>query len=71
LQKTKLACHSGGHINTYCCGGKGYYQAKGELARLLFAGDVVEIPANTIHWQGAAPDSGFSHLAIETNSQNQ
>jgi len=61
--------HAGGQI-LVAVGGKGYYQAKGEPARLLLPGDVVEIPANVVHWHGAAPDSWFSHLAIETNPQN-
>ncbi len=61
--------HSGGQI-LVAVGGKGYYQAQGEPARLLLPGDVIEIPANVIHWHGAAPDSWFSHLAIETNPQN-
>jgi 4-carboxymuconolactone decarboxylase len=61
--------HTGGQI-LVVVGGKGYYQTKGEPARLLLPGDVVEIPANVIHWHGAAPDSWFSHLAIETNPQN-
>lgn len=60
--------HSGGQI-LVVVGGKGFYQAKGEPARLLLPGDVVEIPANVIHWHGAAPDSWFSHLAVETNPQ--
>jgi len=60
--------HTGGQI-LVAVGGKGYYQAKGEPARLLLPGDVVEIPANVVHWHGAAPDSWFSHLAIETNPQ--
>jgi len=60
--------HTGGQI-LVVIGGKGYYQAKGEPARLLLPGDVVEIPANVIHWHGAAPDSWFSHLAIEANPQ--
>ena len=60
--------HTGGQI-LVVVGGKGYYQAKGESARLLLPGDVVEIPANVVHWHGAAPDSWFSHLAIETNPQ--
>lgn len=60
--------HSGGQI-LIAISGKGYYQAKGESARLLLPGDVVEIPANVVHWHGAAPDSWFSHLAIETNPQ--
>ena len=60
--------HTGGQI-LVVVGGKGYYQAKGEPARLLLPGDVVEIPANVVHWHGVAPDSWFSHLAIETNPQ--
>lgn len=60
--------HTGGQI-LVAVGGKGYYQAKGEPARRLLPGDVVEIPANLVHWHGAAPDSWFSHLAIETNPQ--
>jgi len=60
--------HTGGQI-LVVVGGKGYYQAKGEPARLLLPGDVVEIQANVVHWHGAAPDSWFSHLAIETNPQ--
>lgn len=60
--------HTGGQI-LVAVGGKGYYQARGEAARLLLPGDVVEIPANVEHWHGAAPDSWFSHLAIECNPQ--
>lgn len=60
--------HTGGQI-LVAVGGKGYYQARGEAARLLLPGDVVEIPADVEHWHGAAPDSWFSHLAIECNPQ--
>lgn len=60
--------HSGGQI-LIAIGGEGYYQAKGEMARLLLPGDVVEIPSNVVHWHGASPNSWFSHLAIETNPQ--
>ena len=61
--------HTGGQI-LIVVGGKGFYQAKGEPAHMLLPGDVVEIPANVVHWHGASPDSWFSHLAIETNPQN-
>ncbi|HET8944859.1 MAG TPA: cupin domain-containing protein [Dehalococcoidia bacterium] len=27
-------------------------------------GDVVYVPANEMHWHGAAPDSEFAHLSI-------
>ena len=45
--------------------GRGYYQEWGKAPRELFPGDVVNIPAGIKHWHGAAPDSWFSHLAIE------
>jgi 4-carboxymuconolactone decarboxylase len=37
---------------------------------MLLPGDVIEIPSNVIHWHGASPKDWFSHLAIETNPQN-
>lgn len=58
--------HTGGQL-LICVGGVGYYQEKGKPARCLVAGDVVEIAPNTVHWHGAAPDSWFSHLAVECN----
>jgi quercetin dioxygenase-like cupin family protein len=49
--------------------GRGYYQAWGEAPRELHSGDVVNIPANTKHWHGAAQDSWFAHLAIEVPAE--
>lgn len=60
--------HTGGQI-LVAVGGRGYYQAEGEPARELLPGDVVEIAPDAVHWHDAAPDSWFSHLAIETNPQ--
>lgn len=60
--------HTGGQI-LIVTGGKGYYQVREEAARQLVPGDIVEIPADVEHWHGAAPDSWFSHLAIECNPQ--
>ena len=48
-----------------CTGGRGYYQEWGKEAQELHPGDVVNIPAGVKHWHGAAPDSWFSHLAVE------
>ncbi len=56
---------SGGGQILMVTGGKGYYQEWGNQARLLQPGDVVNIPAGVKHWHGAAPDSWFSHLAVE------
>lgn len=60
--------HTGGQI-LIAVGGRGYYQEKGKNARLLLPGDVVEIAPDVVHWHGAAPDSWFSHLAIECNPE--
>ena len=49
--------------------GIGYYQEKGEPARRLFPGDIVEIAPDVVHWQGAAPDSWFAHIAVTANPQ--
>lgn len=47
-----------------CTEGVGYYQEKGKRARRLVSGDVVNIPANILHWHGAAPDNRFTHIGI-------
>ena len=49
--------------------GIGYYQEKGEPARRLFPGDIVEIAPDVEHWHGAAPDSWFAHIAVTANPQ--
>lgn len=60
--------HRGGQI-LLVTAGRGYYQEWGKKARELRAGDVVEIPAEVKHWHGAAPDSWFSHIAIEIHPE--
>jgi len=44
--------------------GEGFYQEKGNLARPLKKGDVVNIPENVEHWHGASATSRFVHIAI-------
>lgn len=58
--------HTGGQI-LIVTAGRGYYQERGSAARELLPGDVVEIASDVEHWHGAAPDSWFSHLAVECN----
>lgn len=48
-------------------GGVGYYQEWGKEPVKITEGTVINIPANVKHWHGAAPDSWFSHLAIEVD----
>ncbi len=59
----------GGQI-LICIAGRGYYQEWGKAAQELHPGDVVNIPAGVKHWHGAAPDSWFSHLAVEVPGED-
>ena len=63
------AQNGGGQI-LICIAGRGFYQEWGEAVRELQPGDVVNIPAGVKHWHGAAPDSWFSHLAIEVPGED-
>lgn len=59
----------GGQI-LVCVAGRGYYQEWGKPAQELHPGDVVNVPVGVKHWHGAAPDSWFSHLAVEVPGEN-
>lgn len=59
----------GGQI-LICVGGRGYYQEWGKDAIEMLPGDCINIPVCVKHWHGAAPDSWFSHLAIEVPGEN-
>lgn len=61
---------SGGGQILVCVGGRGYYQEWGKEAQELHTGDVVNIPVGVKHWHGAAPDSWFSHLAVEVPGED-
>lgn len=60
--------HTGGQL-LIAVGGVGYYQERGQAARRLLPGEIVEIAPNVEHWHGAAPTSWFAHLAVECNPQ--
>ena len=65
---------SGGGQILLCTAGRGYYQEWEKEPRELKPGDVVNIPAEVKHWHGAAPDSWFSHVAVEvpgTETKNE
>lgn len=64
--RTNWHKHSGGQI-LLVLGGEGRYQERGGEIRILHKGDVVRIPLNVEHWHGAAPDSWFTHISVETN----
>ena len=60
----------GGGQMLICVGGRGYYQEWGKDPVEMKPGDCVNIPEGVRHWHGAAPDSWFSHLAIEVPGEN-
>lgn len=64
--RTNWHTHSGGQI-LLVLDGEGFYQEEGQPAQKLKKGDVVRIPIDVKHWHGAAPDSWFVHVSLETN----
>ncbi len=48
-----------------CCDWSRVLPEWGKPAQELRPGDVVNIAPGVKHWHGAAPDSWFSHLALE------
>jgi len=48
----------------YCLSGAGRVQFEGAPVQELRPGDTVQIPPDTRHWHGAAPDKLFAHLAM-------
>ena len=61
---------NGGGQMLICVGGRGYYQEWDKAPVEMTPGTVINIPANIKHWHGAAPDSWFSHLALEIPAEN-
>lgn len=61
---------SGGGQMLICVGGRGFYQEWGKEPVEMTPGTAVNIPAEVKHWHGAAPDSWFSHLAIEIQGES-
>ncbi len=59
----------GGQI-LICIAGRGYYQEWGKEPQEMKPGDCINIAPGIKHWHGAAPDSWFSHLAIEVPGEN-
>ncbi len=59
--------HPGGQV-LIATHGIGYYQEKGKAIQLLNKGDVVKIAPNVEHWHGASPNSEFTHIAVNINT---
>lgn len=61
--RTNWHTHEQGQI-LQVIAGRGWVCRAGEAARPLRAGDTVWIPADEVHWHGAAADSYLLHTAI-------
>jgi len=44
--------------------GMGWVQARGEVKRLVKAGDVVWTPPGVFHWHGATTEQTMTHIAV-------
>ncbi len=51
--------------------GSGYIQFWGGERKKINQGDVVWIPPGVKHWHGAAPDSSFTHLAVQEHLEGK
>ena len=65
---THKAAKGGGQV-LIVTAGQGYCQIWGEEPVKLRPGDVAHIPANVMHWHGAAPDTAFQHIAVEVQGE--
>lgn len=51
--------------------GVGYYHQRGESARVMGPGDVLECPPGVEHWHSASPDTGVVYVALYTGGDTQ
>ncbi|TDE15639.1 cupin domain-containing protein [Dyadobacter psychrotolerans] len=65
--RTKWHTHGGGQA-LIAIDGIGYYQEKGKPIRILRKGDSVKCAADTPHWHGASPETGFVQIAVTPNA---
>ncbi len=51
--------------------GRGYVQSQGGPQQEFRQGDIVWIPADVMHWHGAAPDTAMAHLALSEQAEGK
>lgn len=61
---------NGGGQMLICIAGSGFYQEWDGEPIEMKPGDCIKIAPGVKHWHGAAPDSWFSHIAIELPGEN-
>jgi 4-carboxymuconolactone decarboxylase len=66
--RTNWHSHPGGQL-LLVTEGKGLYQERGKLVRVIQKGEVVKCPPGVAHWHGASPDTKLTHIAIAPNAE--
>jgi quercetin dioxygenase-like cupin family protein len=51
--------------------GTGYYQEKGQPARIVHKGDIIKSAPGIEHWHAAAPNSTFAYIAVTPTSKGR
>lgn len=51
--------------------GSGYYQERGQPARIVHKGDVIKSAPGVEHWHGALPGSTFAYVAVTPTRQGK
>ena len=51
--------------------GKGYHQERGQPARVIRPGDVVECPPDVDHWHSGSPDTGVVYVALYAGGETE
>jgi quercetin dioxygenase-like cupin family protein len=55
--------HPGGQV-LLITEGSGFYQERGKPVQIVHKGDVIKCAPGVEHWHGAAPDNGFTYIAV-------
>jgi len=60
--------HPGAEQLLYVLEGEGYYQQEGKPKQIIKKGDLIIVPPDTKHWNGASPKGRFLHLSLSDHS---
>ena len=62
--------HPGGQV-LLITEGTGYYQERGNPARIVHKGDVIKCAPGVEHWHGATPDDSFAYIAVTPTAKGK
>ncbi len=62
--------HPGGQV-LLITEGTGYYQERGEAARIVHKGDVIKCAPGVEHWHGATSSDSFAYIAVTPTAKGK